>query len=275
MTREESSFAAMKTKSPRQPRAKPLSRLRILVGRAHHQAPALSSSLRSLGAQVIEIPFIAIRVPRSYEPLDNALRNISAYDWLIFTSVNAVDAFWKRLKKLHLTNRDLNHLKIAAIGPATKSAVEKRRLKVAVVPRQYVAESVVKSLRNRVMKKNVLLARAKVARDVIPQDLRKVGAKVDVVDAYETVVPQASRKRLRIVMKNKTPHIITFTSSSTVRNFAALLEKNALPDGIRFASIGPITSATLRELGFPVDIEAEEYTIPGLVAAILKNECFL
>ena len=167
-------------------------------------------------------------------------------------------------------------MKIAAIGPATKKAIESHGLKVNVVPTEYVAESVVKSLRRKVAGKRVLLARAKVARDVIPRELRKLGAEVDVVEAYETVIPRSSRARLRAVLKDpkRCPHVITFTSSSTARNFVQLLGKNVWrgrPIAPRFASIGPVTSATLRELGLPVDIEAEEYTIPGLIAAIIKS----
>jgi uroporphyrinogen-III synthase len=262
----------------------PLSGLRILVGRARHQASALSSGLRELGAEVLEIPFIEIRKPRSYKPLDSALKKLHDYDWLVLTSVNGVDAVWERLHKLRLTKRHLKRLKIAAIGPATKKAIEKRGIKVNVVPEEYVAESVVESLRDQVAGKRVLLARAKVARDVIPRELRKLGAEVDVVEAYETVIPQSSRTRLRAILKDskRRPHVITFTSSSTVRNFVALLgdvwrgrprPRKASPlDGVRFASIGPITSSTLRELGLPVDIEATQYTIPGLIKALARVE---
>jgi uroporphyrinogen-III synthase len=262
----------------------PLSGLRILVGRARHQASALSAGLHQAGAQVLEIPFIEIRRPRSYQPLDAALRNLSHYDWLILTSVNGVEALWKRMRKLRITKPQLKHLKIAAIGPATKQAIEDRGVKVHIVPKQYVAESVVDSLRTKVKGKRVLLARAKVARDVIPRELRKLGAQVDVVEAYETVIPRSSRARLRAALKNpkRRPDVITFTSSSTVRNFVALLDgtvdfvraRAPAPHGhghIQFASIGPITSATLRELGLPVDIEAKQYTIPGLIAAIAAH----
>jgi uroporphyrinogen-III synthase len=259
-----------------------LAGFRIVVGRARHQASALSSGLREFGAEVIEIPFIEIRKPRSYQPLDTALKNLHDYDWLILTSVNGADAFWDRLHKLRLSKKHLKHLKVAAIGPATKKAIEKRGIKVNVVPEEYVAESVVERLRDQVAGKRVLLARARVARDVIPRELRKLGAKVDVVEAYETVVPQSSRTRLRTILKSpKRPHMITFTSSSTVRNFVSLLGKNvrrgrprprkASPlDGVRLASIGLITSSTLRELGLPVDVEAKEYTIPGLIKAIVS-----
>ncbi len=251
---------------------KPLSELRILVGRAKHQSDVLSSSLRKLGAEIVQVPFIEIRSCRSYRPLDQALKNVAEYDWLILTSVNGVDALWKRFRKLKLTKKALQHLKIAAIGPATRRAIEEHGLKVTIMPKEYVAEAVVKSLQKRVRGKRILLARAKVARDVIPHELRKFGARVDVVEAYETVVPKSSRTRLRAVLKNprRCPDVITFTSSSTVRNFAALAGKLARQKGLRFASIGPVTSGTLRELGLPVHIEAKAYTIPGLVKAI-KN----
>jgi len=248
--------------------------VRVLVGRAKHQAGALSSELRELGATVLEIPFIEIHKPQSFELLDFALRNLQSYDWLILTSVNGVDAMWDRLTKLRLTKKSLKRLHLAAIGPATKKAIEKRGVSVDVVPKEYVAESVVKSLRKQVKGKRVLLVRAKVARDVIPNELRKAGAHVDVVAAYETVVPQASRMRLRAALTNpkRSPHVITFTSSSTVRNFVALLgPRSASLKGVRLASIGPVTSSTLRELGLRVDIKAKEFTIPGLVDAIVRD----
>ena len=251
--------------------SQPLSGVRVLVGRARHQASALSSELRKLGATVIEIPFIEIRKPRSFKPLDSALMSLATYDWLVLTSVNGVEAMWERLAKLHLTKTSFMHLRIAAIGPATRKAIEQRGGKVDVVPEEYVAESVVHSLRRRVKGKRVLLVRAKVARDVIPRELRRAGAEVDVVEAYETVVPQSSRVRLRSLLGNprRRPHVVTFTSSSTVRNFMALLgPTKASIQGVRLASIGPVTSSTLRELGLRVDLEASEFTIPGLVAAI-------
>jgi len=296
------------------PATKPLKGIRVLVGRAKHQAGVLSAELRKRGAQVVEIPFIEIRKPKSFKPLDATLKNLATYDWLIFTSVNGVEAMWERIDKLHLTcwekklegrgfSRAIKPTKshtalaaggphIAAIGPATKKAIEQRGAKVDVVPKEYVAESVVRSLKSKVNGKRVLLVRAKIARDVIPTELRKAGAHVDVVEAYETVVPQSSRHRLRAALKNRRPHVVTFTSSSTVRNFVELLGARAAGrslsavrgrgrprhsgmrhirlDGILMASIGPVTSATLRGVGLPVDISAKEYTIPGLVEAIVR-----
>ncbi len=282
----------------------PLSGLRVLVGRARHQAGSLSAELRKLGAKVLEIPFIEIRKPRSFKPLDSALRNLYTYDWLILTSVNGVEALWDRMQKLRLTENAISgrtgppdqswksgpsgprrggkssgasapdaRLRIAAIGPATRKAIEQRGLKVDLVPAEYIAESVVRSLKSKVKGKRILLVRAKIARDVIPRELRKAAARVDVVEAYETVVPQSSRTKLQAALKDlaNRPHVVTFTSSSTVKNFVQLLgKKEATLHGILNASIGPVTSTTLRQHGLPVDIAAKEFTIPGLVAAIVK-----
>src|SRR3981081_185743 len=226
----------------------PLAGTRILVGRARRQAGSLSASLRSLGASVIEIPFIQIRKPQSYQSLDDALKNIRSYAWLILNSANGVEAMWERIRKLRITRRTLKHLQIAAIGPATKKAIVKHGLKVKMVPEEYVAESVVKGLRDKVNGKRVVLIRAKVARDVIPEELRSAGAEVDVVEAYETVVPQKSRARLRALMRNasRRPHVVIFTSSSTAKNFAELLRNSkagsrsaSLLKHVQFASIGP------------------------------------
>jgi uroporphyrinogen-III synthase len=244
------------------------------VGRARHQAGALTKELRKMGGDVIEIPFIEIHEPRSFMPLDAALKSLDTYDWLILTSVNGVEAMWERMKKKEIAQSSLAHLRIAAIGPATKKAIEQRDIKVDIVPKEYIAESVVRSLKKKVKGKQVLLVRAKVARDVIPRELRRAGAKVDVVEAYETVVPHSSRARLRAALKDpkRRPHVVTFTSSSTVKNFVQLLgPRHAELDGIRMASIGPVTSATLREFGMPVGIAAKEFTIPGLVAAIVRE----
>jgi uroporphyrinogen-III synthase len=256
---------------------KPLRGVRILVGRARHQAGALSVELRKVGADVIDIPFIEIRKPRSLKPLDVALRNLANYEWLILTSVNGVDAMWERMKKLHLTKNVLGGVSIATIGPATKRAIEEHGVSVDVVPKEYIAESVVRSLKKQIGGKRVLLVRAKVARDVIPRELRLAGAVVDVVEAYETTVPQSSRRQLRTVLTDpkRRPHVVTFTSSSTVRNFVELAglqrKNNAAIDGIRMASIGPVTSSTLREFGLKADIAAKEFTIPGLVTAIVQD----
>jgi uroporphyrinogen-III synthase len=252
---------------------------RILVSRARDQAVALSFRLRELGAEVLEIPFIEIRPPQSFKPLDDVLLRVHDYDWLILTSVNGVKALANRIQHLGLDLLDFAHLKVAAIGPATEQALEELQFKVDVVPEKYVAEAVVSSLRAQVKGQRLLLVRAKFARDVIPEQLRRAGAVVHVVEAYETVAPESSRARLQSVLQDgrQKPDVITFTSSSTVRNFAALLNlrsqrgqaRPAVLEGVKLASIGPVTSETLRELGLPVDIEARKFTMPGLVEAIV------
>jgi uroporphyrinogen-III synthase len=255
----------------------PLAGQRILVSRAREQASALSLGLRELGAEVYEIPFIEIRPPRSYKSLDESLKLVTEYEWLILTSVNGVHAMFERMALLNIPKRVLSHINIAAIGPATRKAIEHEGLKVAVTPREYVAESVVESLSEKVRGKRVLLCRAKVARDVIPRELRSMGAFLDVVEAYETVVPQSSRIELRAVLRdpNRRPHIITFSSSSTVKNYVALLGirsgRSRLVEGVLNASIGPVTSDTLRQFELSVDVQASEYTIPGLIEAIMQR----
>ena len=262
------------------PNALPLAGWRIIVSRARKQAGTLAGELRALGAEVLEIPFIEIRPPRSYAKLDAALAGISAYEWLVLTSVNGVEAFFQRAATQQIPPSALAHLKIAAIGPATKTAVERQGLTVEAMPKEYVAESVVETLAERVRGQRVLLCRAKVARDVIPRELRKAGARVDVVEAYETVAPAESRQLLRAALKRpegSSPQVlaITFTSSSTVHNYLKLLgvrsAKSTLVRGVLNASIGPITSETLRSYGLAIDVQAREYTIPGLIQALVER----
>ena len=254
----------------------PLEGWRVLVSRAREQAGSLSDLLRAEGANVMEIPFIEVRPPRSYKQMDDALRLITEYEYLILTSVNGVHALFERMEKLGIPKRRLLPLNIVAIGPATRGAIEKEGLPVAVMPKEYVAESVVQALEHKVRGKRVLLCRAKIARDVIPRDLRALGAFVDVVEAYETVIPAASRVRLRRVLRDQAnrPHAITFTSSSTVKNYVSLLGirsgKSKLVQGVWNASIGPVTSDTLRDFELTVDVQASEFTIPGLIKAITE-----
>jgi uroporphyrinogen-III synthase len=253
----------------------PLSGWRILTTRASKQSGGLAAPLREMGAEVIEIPTIEIKPPTSYKALDAALKNIAKYDWLILTSVNGVEALFARLKKLRIPPEKLAHLHVAAIGPATQREIENNGLEVAVTPDRYVAEAVVEALKGKTQAKRVLLVRAKVARDVLPTELRKSGAKVDVAEAYETHVPKGAKAKLNRLFSNDTsrPDIVTFTSSSTATNFLALLEKDHW-HGLReiwLASIGPVTSDTLRQAGFKPNIEALEYTMEGLTLAICKH----
>lgn len=255
---------------------KPLANWRILVTRAARQAPGLSQPLRELGATVIEIPTIEIRPADNYNALEQALLKIDHYDTLILTSVNGVEVLFEHCTRMGLPIEDMKHLLVVAIGPATAAAIQSEGLSVSIVPEKYVAESVLDALREKLSPASrVLLVRAKVARDVLPTELRKMGATVDVIEAYETVVPEHAKEKLEQVFTDPAskPHVITFTSSSTANNFLALLNENArafLP-GVHLASIGPVTSGTLNQAGFPPTIEATEYTMDGLVEAIANH----
>ena len=225
-----------------------------------------------LGADAIELPVISIQPAEYPGPLDRALEQLSSFDWLIFTSVNGVRFFLDRLDR---SRHDLRSLraKICAIGPATRRAVEQLHLKVDLMPEEYVAESMVKAFAGESMKeRRVLLPRAAVARDLIPAELGKLGAKVDVVEAYRNVVPtEAAEQAREIFSADHKPDWITFTSSSTVKNLITIAGADSLA-GVRIASIGPVTSETARSLGLTVDVEAKQFTIDGVVEAILVAE---
>jgi uroporphyrinogen-III synthase len=255
---------------------KSLTGWRVLVTRASRQAYGLSDPLRELGASVIEIPTIEIKGAESYAILDHALIKIDHYDTLILTSVNGVEVLFERYNRLNLPIADMKHLLVVAIGPATAAAIQSEGLSVSIVPEKYVAESVLEALRGKIFKSSrVLLVRAKVARDVLPTELQKMGAQVDVIEAYETRVPDGAGEKLKQVFTDPAarPHVITFTSSSTANNFLALLGENAREflQGVCLASIGPVTSETLGQAGFPPTIEAREYTMQGLVEAINEH----
>jgi len=252
----------------------PLAGKRIVVTRAHRQADGLSSLLKQFGAEVIEAPVIEIREPDSYDALDTALKDILQYDWLILTSVNGVEAMFSRLEPLGLSVDSLQHLKIAAIGPVTEERIQDHGLVVDVVPPHYVAEEVVRSLRKLVKGEKVLLVRAQLARDVIPDELRAAGAHVDVVEAYHTMIPEDAKSRMQTVFDDRPlPDAITFTSSSTVQNFFTVVVGTDIPtklSHVKFASIGPVTSRTMRDYGLRIDVEADEYTMEGLTQALVR-----
>ena len=248
----------------------PLFGKRIVVTRAREQAGELSGKLRALGADVVELPVIALRPLDDYTALDNAIASLATYDWLIFTSTNAVEYFLHRLDR---SGSDLRSLraKICAIGPATRAAVEALHLRVDVVPADSVAEGVVDAFRTFAMLgTKVLLPRAAAAREVVPDALRAMGARVDVVDAYRNVIPENAAERAREVFgKPRKPDWVTFTSSSTVKNLLAVAGAAAL-DGVRVASIGRVTSKTAEAHGLTVHAEAKVASVDGLIEAILE-----
>jgi uroporphyrinogen III methyltransferase/synthase len=247
----------------------PLFGRRIVVTRAREQADGLAARLRALGAEAIELPTIEIAPASDYGALDRAIADLSSYDWLLFTSANGVRFFMERLDR---SGRDLRALRarICAIGPATRAAVEALHLKVDLMGKEYVAEGLLAAFEPYDLSgARILLPRAAVARDLVPSELRKRGAKVDVVEAYRTVLPAEAAERIRTVFARK-PDVITFTSSSTVQNFVAAAGGASVLDGVRVASIGPITSETARRLGVAVTAQAREFTVDGLLAAICE-----
>jgi uroporphyrinogen III methyltransferase/synthase len=249
----------------------PLFGQRIMITRAPEQAGEFAARLRALGADAVELPVISIQPAADPGPLDAAIERLDSYDWLIFTSANGVRFFLDRLDR---SNRDLRALRarICAIGPATKKAIEALHLKVDLMPAEYVAESIVAAFGALgVAGAHMLLPRAAVARDLIPVELGKLGAQVEVVEAYRNVVPEEARTRVEeIFAASRKPDWITFTSSSTVKNFVALAGHHVL-EGVRIASIGPVTSGTLRAHGLTVDAEAAQYTIEGLIDVLMES----
>lgn len=257
---------------------------RILVTRAEHQAGRLSRELAAHGAEPVEIPTIRILPAADFVPLDEALRQLSSYGWMIVTSANTVNVLLARMAELGLAELGSQKLrtsfgpmpKIAAVGPATAKAVRRLGWSVDLMPEKYVAESLLETLGDRLRGERVLLARSARARDVIPDTLREQGIEVDVVDAYRTEIPHESVSRVREVFAESAAPLdaATFTSASTVENFMALLREAgqaAPPLNLPAISIGPVTSASLREAGWEPVAEAAEHHIDGLVQVVLQT----
>ncbi len=253
---------------------RPLMGRSIVVTRAREQASELVKRLSDLGAECIECPTIKVAPPDDITPLDTAIDNLSSYAWLIFTSVNGVNFFFNRLFEKNKDVRDLTHVRTAVIGPATAKRLFDFGLKSDIVPESYRAESVVKAFaKEDIIGKKILLPRAKEARPILPLELTRMGAVVDEVEAYCTKAVKDDADFILKRLEERTIDMITFTSSSTVKNFHAFLPPksfDSLIQGVTIASIGPITADTARNLGFEVHIVAESYTIPGLCRAIQK-----
>ena len=252
----------------------PLLGKKIVVTRARTQASDLVEKLSRLGADCIEIPAIRINPPSDNSALENALKRIDTYQWLVFTSVNGVDFFFKTLYGLGRDVRSLGHLKFACIGPATRDRLKNFGILADILPETYRAESVVEAFENQdVAGKHILLPRAMEARTVLPEELEKMGAIVDAVTAYVTIVDPRSEETVSGKIENTDIDMVTFTSSSTVKNFAGLFSDqkfSAFMKNTAAACIGPITADTAAELGLSVDVTAETFTIDGLVDAILE-----
>lgn len=251
----------------------PLEGRTVVVTRPPRQAASLSKTLRGLGAEPVEFPTIEIRPPRDRTPLLEGLGSLDRRDWLVLTSVNGVQHVLAGLEELGREPREaLSGVRVAAIGPSTADALREAGVPVEVVPEVYRAERLVEAMAaaTRLDGARVLLARAEEAREVLPRRLRKAGAEVEEVTAYRTAVPRHGSDRLTARLRTGEVDWLTFTASSTARNFVRLAGRK--PDRARIAAIGPVTAGTLEDLGLEVDVVAEEYTIPGLVDALVKAE---
>ncbi len=252
---------------------RPLAGRRIVVTRARAQAGGLAARIEELGGEVIEFPTIEIQPPESFAALDAAIARIAVYDWLIFTSVNGVEQFLARFDRSGKSSAEIQSKRVAAIGPPTAERLKGAGISSCLVPEQFQAEGVLDALKPEELRgKRVLIPRAAKAREILPETLRQWGAVVDVVEAYRTAMPAPDVSILRRLLQERRVDMVTFTSSSTVWNFGKLFggEKlSVILDGTAIGCIGPITGATVRELGGKADLVSAEFTIPGLVRAIV------
>ena len=248
----------------------PLFGKRILVTRAREQASALSEKLRALGAEPIEFPTIKISPPDDgYAALEAKLRDLHAYDWAVFTSANGVERTFDRLAALGKDARAFARVKIASIGPATADALRERGIVADFIPTEFVAEAVLAQFPGPVAGKAILLARAQEARDVLPETWRAAGANVDVIPAYKTEMASDGADEIKTQLERGEIDIITFASSSTVKNFVtAMGGAAAVPSSVLLACIGPVTAQTCRELLREPDSIASEYTMDGLILVL-------
>ncbi|GJM15896.1 MAG: uroporphyrinogen III methyltransferase [Thermodesulfobacteriota bacterium] len=252
--------------------SKPLFGKTIIVTRPKSQATEFIKLLEEQGAQVISFPTIEIRTPDSYKALDKAINNIEKYDWIIFTSVNGVTSFFNRLRDIGKDIRELHSAKIAAIGEVTAQEIENLGMKVDIVPDNYKAEGLIKLFKNKdIEESKILIPRAKVARDILPDSLAKMGASVDVVAAYITKHPgKAMTKEIGKLLSEDKIDMITFTSSSTARNFFELVPGFKQSKGRPvIASIGPITAKTVRDAAYKSSIIPKQYTVEYLAKEIV------
>ncbi|MBI5559700.1 MAG: uroporphyrinogen-III C-methyltransferase [Deltaproteobacteria bacterium] len=251
--------------------AKPLFGKRVLVTRAAGQAGVFTELLEGYGAQAIVFPVIKTAAPGNYKAADAAVRNLNGYDWAVFTSVNGVKYFFDRLCKLGYDIRELKGVRVCAIGPATAAAVKERGIKVDLTPREYRAESVIEAFGKKNIKgKRFLLPRALKAREVLPEEIERLGGKIDVVTVYRTIKPVEETKELKKLLADKGVDVVTFTSSSTVENFVSLFKKGEIKrllKGAAIACIGPVTADAAKKQGLKVDIMPKDYTIPALARA--------
>ncbi len=255
--------------------SKPLFGKRVIVTRSRDQASMFAEMLIDLGATTIEFPTINVVPPSSWDELDSAIGAIETFDWLILTSANAVRFFMERLRTLGKDIRMLKGVNICVVGPKTAESLEQYGLKADLVPSEFKAEGVIAALGGVLVKgKKFLIPRAKVAREVIPDRLREMGAQVTVATTYENVRPALDADRMKKLFRENKITTVTFTSSSTVHNFIEILgqkEYKTFLMGVDVACIGPVTAKTAEEYGMKVIIMPKEYTIPAFVDAIVEH----
>ena len=258
---------------------RPLFGKRIVVTRPREQSAELVEALEQLGASVIEAPTIRIVPPEDFGPLDEACATVGQYDWVVFTSANGVDYFFQRLALSPVDTRALSGVKLCAIGPGTADRLTRHCLKVDLVPPEYRAEAVVEALRatGDLTGKKFLLPRADLAREMLADELRRSGAQITDVIAYRSVPVEADRNNepdIYRMLLDKKVDVVTFTSASTVRNFVRLYGVEPVADllqPVAIASIGPVTAEAAQQCGIRTSIMPAEYTIPGLVRAIVEH----
>ncbi|MHB1004828.1 MAG: uroporphyrinogen-III synthase [Chloroflexota bacterium] len=258
----------------RRPEASSLSGKRVLVTRAPGQADALSALLREAGAVPVTVAAIRLAPPESWAPLDAAIAALIDYDWVVFTSANGARAFADRLRQSGRMAGLPDSLQTAAVGPGTAAALAEFGLRADLVPEEYVAESLAAALAPReVTGKRVLFVRADGARDILPRQLRALGAQVDEAIAYRTLPNDEDARRLGDLLADGGLDAATFASSSAVRATVAMLGQSgaACLRELAIACIGPVTAATARELGLRVDVVPEEHTLPALARALATH----
>jgi len=253
---------------------RPLFGKTVVVTRAREQASDFRTLLEAKGAQCIEFPTIEVIPPADWDPVDRAIENLNHYDWVIFTSINGVRYFFQRLREKGKDVRALHGIKLGAIGPKTAAGLEERGLRLDFIPSEYRAEAVIEGLgKEEVLSKRFLLPRAAKAREILPEKIKEMGGQIDVVTVYETILPTGRRDEVRDHLEKGLISCITFTSSSTVENFAKMFPEDDLPtmvEKVAIACIGPITAQTAREHGLEVKIMPGEYTIEALTGAIVE-----
>ncbi|HJQ67776.1 MAG TPA: uroporphyrinogen-III synthase [Blastocatellia bacterium] len=257
------------------PRTRPLAGLSVLITRGLGQSAEMTALLEEAGATVIHCPTIEISEPESWAALDAAIGNLDDYDWVVFTSANGVEFFYRRLAEKSLPDRIIR----CAIGPATAKALEAASGRVDVVAKDSKAEGALSAIiehaggQDRVRGLRFLIPRARVAREVLPTELSSLGARVDAVEAYQTIKPETDGEEIKRLLTERAIDVVTFTSSSTVANFAAIVgvkELSGLLEGVLVACIGPVTAATAREHGLDHVIQPDRYTAPALVESLIE-----